>query len=152
MNDSDLLVRRAIKLPSLNISTTRSISARISNTTTNQTTALEEITPNFKNSKNQNNSIRQFYLDPNISFLCKKILQEQTALKQKINQQEKIINIICTSRNIHHYHSSERSIPNNQENNEITFKNQMCGLSAKGSKRFKFPREVFCRKLKTRQS
>ena len=151
MKSFDISVRRAIKLPCLNITTFRSTSARLCNDSENQSVILEELTPYFKHARNQSNSMEPYYIDSDISILCRKILQEQSILKQKINHQEKIIKKICTRKPPVH-HSAEKSSTSNQENKEITFKPQMWPQSAKDTKRFKFPREVFTRKVKTRQS
>lgn len=148
MNNLDFSLRRAIKLPCLQISTARSTSAKLQSASTNPNSSIDELTPYFKHSRNQSNSMEP-YSDQDISVLCQRILHEQNILKQKINEQESFIRKICKRRPPVH-----RNIEVNkqQENQEVTFKAQMWPQSAKDNKRFKFPREVFTRKAKTRQS
>ena len=151
MNNLDISLRRAIKLPCLQISTARSTSAKLRNASTNQSSTMEDLTPYFKHSRNQSNSMEPNIIHNDISMLCQRILQEQSILKQKINEQEQFIRKICKRRPPVH-HSIEPVVSKNQENQEITFKPKMWPESARNCQRFKFPREVFTRKVKTRQS
>ena len=148
MNKLDSAVA-AYKLPSLRISTARSNTAKLRDMTYLQNSELESQSSYFVHSHNDSSSMPPYYMDANISLLCQKILREQNELKVKINQQAKLIKQI---------YKRKPPIPCivencliNDENKEVTFKPEMWPQSAKGTKRLKFPREVFTRKTKTRR-
>jgi hypothetical protein len=148
MNNSNLPIRGLCKLPCLEIVTIRSNSAKLHKDSTHITSTIDETTPYFKHPTND--SIGSCFANQDISSLCHQILREQNILMQKIDHQQKIIQKIC-KRKLPAYHSLEPD-PETQENKEITFKPQLWPNSTRNKKVFKFPREVFPRKNKSRVS
>ncbi|OMJ68887.1 hypothetical protein SteCoe_33523 [Stentor coeruleus] len=150
MKDTETNIKGACRLPCLKIYTARSTSARLHIDPNLQDSITEDATPYFKHNRGQSNSIENSFMEHDISILCNRIIKEQNILKQKIIQQEKIIKSICRQRPLV-YRIDYGNIPQQKENKEITFKPDMWPQSAKAHKRFIFPRDVFTRKVPTRQ-
>lgn len=145
-------------LPDLKIRKYRSISASMENDEENEESV--ELTPYFKHSRHQSSMIENY---EGVSDLYHQIVQEQSKIRNKINQQAKFIEKICKRPPAHFFNRSpllsqlnehKENIEkfSNLDNKDFTFRSFGVQNSAKEVKRFRFPREVFRHKTRSRQS
>ena len=141
--DIEYNLKRCVKLPALKVATLRSNSARLTNEKVQN--ELEESTPYFNYSENQEiDSARE-----DLSIMFQQILQEQKQLKMKIQEQSRMIEKIYKKR---------PPLPVKFKNSELLIEKENIErslnvpVSAKENKKFRFPREIFTSKPKTRQT
>jgi hypothetical protein len=144
MNESfDLNTRGERLLPKIKVFNGRSTSARLS---IEDNEPLDQ-TPYFNHPRVQSSSFEPFFEGQSISRMYIRILQEQSKLKHKINQQAKFIQSMCKRPPI----CIQKKIFNeNKENKEVTFMGFDFSSTKKEVKRFHFPRDVFSQKKKAR--
>ena len=141
--DFETNLKRCVKLPALKVTTLRSNSARLTNEKVQN--ELEESTPYFNNSENQGlDSGRE-----DLSIMFWQILQEQKQLKMKIQEQSRIIQKMYKKRPPLPVKFKKSDLFFEKENIE---KSINLPTSAKENKKFRFPRDIFTSKPKTRQS
>lgn len=141
--DIEYSLKRCVKLPALKVTTLRSNSARLTNDKGQN--ELEESTPYFNHSENQDAESKR----EDLSIMFWQILQEQKQLKMKIQEQSRMIEKIYKKR---------PPLPVKFKNSEFLVEKENIEkalnlpISAKENKKFRFPREIFTSKPKTRLS
>ena len=145
-------------LPDIKIRKYRSISASMENEEENEESV--EVTPYFGHSRHQSSMIENY---EGVSDLFHHIIQEHSKIRNKISQQAKFIEKMCKRPPAHFFKRSpllgklkeqKENIENfsNGDSKDFTFRSFGVQNSAKEVKRFRFPREVFRNKTRSRQS
>jgi hypothetical protein len=135
IKDIETNLTRCVKLPNLKVTTVRSNSARLNNEKSE--IDFEEATPCFNHSEIQRNDSNE----QDLSLIFRQILQEQKALKMKIREQGRLIQKMYKKRPP--LPVKFKNLAFCKENLEKTGNLENTPLNGEGSKKFRFPREIF---------